>query len=172
MARHRDLSGYDVEDRTYSIDEWLDLERRTGKKFEYHEGRLLPFEMMAGGTFEHSVISANVTTALQRRFFDEGAPARCRTCSSDLRIKIPGTGRYLLPDGAVVCGEPVFDAAVKTAVRNPVVVAEVLSESSEGYDAGEKFEYYSSLPTLRHYLLVSQLERRVEVRTRADAAAT
>ena len=170
MARYRQLSEYDVEDRTYSIAEWLELERRTGKKFEYHEGRLLPFEMMAGGTFEHSVISNNVGGALYRRFYDEGLPARCRTCSSDLQIKIPGTGRYLLPDGAVVCGAPAYDTTVKTAVRNPVVVVEVLSESSEGYDAGEKFEYYSALPTLRHYLLVSQEESRVEVRTRTDAA--
>ena len=168
MALHHDLSAYDVEDRTYSIDEWLSLERRTGKRFEYHEGRLLPFEMMAGGTFEHSVIGANVVIALGRRLHDQGLPARCRTCSSDLKIKIPGTNRYLLPDAAVVCGTPEFDAIVKTAIRNPTVVAEVLSESSERYDPTRKFEYYSALPTLRHYVLVSQDEAHVEVRTRRE----
>ena len=168
MVLHHDLSAYDVEDRTYSIDEWLALEARTGKRYEYHEGRLLPFEMMAGGTFEHSVIGANVVTALGRRLHDLGLPVRCRTCSSDLKIKIPGTNRYLLPDAAVVCGAPEFDARVKTAIRKPTVVVEVLSESSERYDPTRKFEYYSALPTLRHYVLVSQDEAHVEVRTRRE----
>ena len=61
--------------------------------------------------------------------------------------------------------------SLASAVVNPVVVFEVLSPSSEGYDRGRKFEFYGALASLREYVLVDQERRRVEVRHRADADA-
>ena len=168
MARHVDLNDFGVENRTYSLAEWEAIEARTGERFEYHEGLLLPVRAMAGGTFEHAVLGANATGVLYAQLLATDPDVRCRTCSSDLRIKIPGTDRYLYPDAAVVCAPPVYDEAIRMAIRNPVVVVEVVSESSDGYDHGRKFEYYSALETLRHYVLVAQDEHHVEVRSRGE----
>ena len=79
--------------------------------------------------------------------------------------------RYVYPNAAVVCGRPVYDRLVPTAVLNPLLVAEVQSPSSEAYDAGEKFDYHAALESLRAYVLVAQDRPRVEVRARADAGA-
>ena len=39
---------------------------------------------------------------------------------------------------------------------NPVVLIEVLSDSTEAYDRGKKFEHYRTIPSLKHYVLVAQ----------------
>jgi Uma2 family endonuclease len=48
-------------------------------------------------------------------------------------------------------------------VTNPTLIVEVLSESTEKYDRGEKFAHYMRIPSLQEYVLVSQSERRIEV---------
>lgn len=170
MALRQDLSAFGLEDRSYSVDEWLAIEARTGERFEYHEGQLVHWRMMAGGSLAHSEIGGNLVYLLgggvRRRERDDPRALRCGVHASDLRIKIPDTDRYVYPDAAVVCGPPVPDTRIPTAIRNPVSVAEVLSPSSVQYDTGVKFRYYASLGSLREYVLVSQEEPLVEVRSR------
>ena len=48
------------------------------------------------------------------------------------------------------------------------MVVEVLSDSTEGYDRGDKFRYYQTIPSLTDYLLVAQDEARIELYTRDD----
>jgi Uma2 family endonuclease len=55
------------------------------------------------------------------------------------------------------------------AAVNPVVLVEVLSDSSEAYDRGEKFAHYRRIPSLREYVIVSQREPRIEVHRRNEA---
>lgn len=169
MAQQTSLAAFGLEDRSYSIDEWLAVERRTGEKFEYHEGRLVPVRMMSGGTAAHAHLGANVVGSLYAALLDRADAAPCNVYTSDLQVMINDRARYVYPDAAVICGRPEFDARVATAVRNPVVVAEVLSPSSVGYDTGEKFAYYASLATLREYVLVEQSAPWVEVRSREGA---
>ena len=169
VSRHYDLSAYDLENRTYTVEEWQEIERRTGERFEYHQGRLLSVSMMAGGTHQHSRIGGNIIGAVYRALYPDTSREHCGVHSSDLQIYVPRLGRYLYADATVVCGEPAFDARVPTAITNPVVVVEVLSSSSAAYDAGVKFDYYSSLPSLRDYVVVSQEDTIVEVRSRGDA---
>ena len=173
MAQLTSLAEFGLEDRTYSIAEWLAIEERTGERFEYHEGLLVPFRAMAGGSYAHSAIGGNVVYALgaatrERQAARPAAPL-CGAHTSDLKLVIPGTNRYVYPDAAVICGKPEYDARVPSAVRNPVVVAEVLSPSSAKYDTSEKFAYYASLPTLREYVIVEQEATWVEVRSRKEA---
>ena len=173
MALYQDLSQFGIANRSYSVAEWQELERRTGEKFEYHNGRLVHWRAMAGGTFAHSAISGNIIYALgaavRERERDDASAVRCGVHTSDLKLKLPDSARYVYPDAAVVCGSPEFDAAVPTAVRNPTVVTEVLSPSSEQYDGGKKFSYYAKLDSLREYLLVTQDAHQVEVRSRREA---
>jgi Uma2 family endonuclease len=69
---------------------------------------------------------------------------------------------YTYPDLVAVCGEPRFEDPAVDTLLNPVLIIEVLSDSTERYDRGAKFTHYRSLPSLREYLLVSQTECRVE----------
>ena len=66
----------------------------------------------------------------------------------------------------VVCGPLAADPDDPNAVSNPTVLVEVLSDRTEAYDRGEKFEHYRLIPELREYVLVSHRERLVEVRRR------
>jgi Uma2 family endonuclease len=83
-----------------------------------------------------------------------------------MRIHIPSTGRYVYPDASVVCGRPEFQDEARDTLLNPTVVVEVLSDSTEAYDRGEKFVQYQSMPSLTHYVLASQRAPRIEVFTR------
>jgi Uma2 family endonuclease len=45
---------------------------------------------------------------------------------------------------------------------NPIILIEVLSESTESYDRGKKFEFYRTIPSLKEYILVSTTHRKIE----------
>ncbi len=69
-----------------------------------------------------------------------------------------------------MCGPLVTYRVAKLgeAIINPTLVVEVLSESTEKYDRGEKFSHYMKLPSLQEYVLVAQDERRIEVFRRPE----
>lgn len=69
---------------------------------------------------------------------------------------------YTYPDVVAVCDEPRFEDTHIDTLLNPLVIVEVLSESTEAYDRGEKFAHYRRLDTLREYVLVAQDKVRVE----------
>ena len=79
-----------------------------------------------------------------------------------MRVKVSETGMYTYPDLVAACGEPRFEDQAVDTLLNPVLIIEILSDSTERYDRGAKFTHNRSLPTLREYLLVSQTECRVE----------
>ena len=87
---------------------------------------------------------------------------------NDMRVKVSPTGLYTYPDVAVACGEVLFDDEVRDTLLNPVVLVEVLSESSERYDRGEKFAAYRRLESLQEYVLADPDTRRVEVYRRNE----
>jgi Uma2 family endonuclease len=134
---------------------YLAFERAAEERHEYADGEIFA---MAGGTREHSLIAGNIfrelSTALLAR--------RCEAHASDMRIHIPSTGRYTYADALVVCGKLVFTDEVRDTLVNPVVIVEVLSDSTEKYDRGDKFEQYQTIVSLRDYVLVSQKKVRVE----------
>lgn len=142
-----------------SPDEYLQLEERAELKSEYFDGAIYA---MAGGEPEHNLVSGNVIGALWGQL--EGRP--CDVYSSDQRVKVPATGLYTYPDVTVVCGEPEYEASRPRSLLNPTLVVEVLSESTESYDRGEKFAQYQSLGSLREYVLIATDRRRIERYTR------
>src|SRR5262249_16087084 len=78
--------------------------------------------------------------------------------SSDVRVRTTPTGLFAYPDLSVVCGELVFHDEKRDVLTNPVLLVEVLSDSTEAYDRGRKFFQYREIETLTDYLLVSQKE--------------
>src|SRR6266571_5039475 len=135
--------------------EYLDLERSLESKNEFFDGEVFA---MSGGTPLHSQIAANLIQVIGRRL----SGGRCVVYTSDLRLKIQATGLFTYPDLSVVCGPIQFAAGTDDTVVNPTVIVEVLSDSTEAYDRGKKFENYRQMSSLREYLLVSQKEPRID----------
>jgi Uma2 family endonuclease len=88
--------------------------------------------------------------------------------SSDVRVRIEATGRSTYPDLSVVCGRLARASDDSDAITNPVVIVEVLSDSTEASDRGDEFAHYRRLPSVREYLLVSQHTERLEVFRRRE----
>src|SRR4051794_160523 len=147
-----------------TVDEYLEIEVSAEYKSEYFDGEVFA---MAGGTPEHNLISANLIRELGNQL--EERP--CRVYTSDQRVKIPDTGLYTYPDVTVVCGSPQFEGSDRRAMLNPTVIVEVLSDTAEAYDRGDKFAHYRRLASLREYVLVASDQRRIERFSRQEGAA-
>jgi Uma2 family endonuclease len=135
--------------------EYLQMERAAEVKSEFRDGEVFA---MSGGTYAHSIIAANIV----RHFGNKLEGSGCATCTSDLRVKIEMADLYTYPDVSVVCGERQFEDGTRDVLLNPSVIVEVLSDSTESYDRGKKFEWYRRIPSLREYLLVSQREPHID----------
>jgi Uma2 family endonuclease len=138
-----------------SPEEYLAFERASEQKHEYADGEIFA---MSGCTRAHSLITGNIQGELRSALLDRP----CEVHTSDMRVKIAAAGRYVYPDVSVVCGEPMFEDAEADTLVNPSVIVEVLSESSERYDRGDKFAQYRSVPSVSDYVLISQTTARVE----------
>ena len=130
-------------------EEYLRLERQADTKSEFHDGQMFA---RVGGSPNHS------GALLQRQL-----PNGCRTFNADLRIKVASAGFYTYPDCSVVCGDLEFFGNQSDVVLNPLLIVEVLSTSTEGYDRCNKFELYRAIPSFREYLLVHQDRRHVNL---------
>lgn len=134
-----------------SPEEYLSLERRAEFKSEYFDGVVYA---MAGGSERHNLIAANIIIALGTQLRDRP----CRVYPSDLKVRVPSSNRFFYPDVSVICGETKFADEERDVILNPILVVEVLSESTEAFDRGKKFLSYQQIPSLQEYLLVSQDE--------------
>jgi Uma2 family endonuclease len=139
--------------------EYLEQERRAEHKSEYFQGEVFA---MAGASRRHGLIVTNLVRELGQQL--KGKP--CEVYASDLRLRVTPAGLYTYPDVMVVCGDIQFADDQKDTVLNPVVLIEVLSESTRDYDRGRKFEYYRTLPSLKEYLTVAQDKPHIEQWTR------
>jgi Uma2 family endonuclease len=132
-----------------SPEEYLSLEREAEVKSEYFRGEMF---LMAGASEAHNLIVANLIAELRAQF--KNRP--CKVYPGDMRVKIPATGLYTYPDVTAICGEPEFEDDHRDTLLNPTVIIEVLSDSTEAYDRGKKFEHYRRIASLSDYLLVAQ----------------
>jgi Uma2 family endonuclease len=147
-----------------SPEEYLIIERKAKHKSEYVDGVMYA---MAGGSERHNLIAANLIISIGVQLRDRP----CRVYPSDLKVRVPNSKRYFYPDVSVVCGEIEFADDARDVILNPILVVEVLSESTAAYDRGKKFLSYQQIDSLQEYLLVSQDEVIVEhyVRQNNDA---
>jgi Uma2 family endonuclease len=135
--------------------EYLAIERKAEIKSEYFAGEMFA---MAGASRRHNMIAANVIRALGNQLLDRP----CNVYPGDLRVKIPRTGKYTYPDAVVACEPEQFEDEYNDTLLNPAVIIEVLSDTTEAYDRGKKFEHYQRIESLREYILISQYQCRVE----------
>ena len=147
-----------------SEDEYLAMERAALERHVYLDGEVFA---MAGASDEHKDISTNVVVSLANQLGD----GPCRVWAHDARVRsgpLPkspkrSAGLYSYPDIVVVCGEPKHLDEHKDVLLNPKALIEILSESTESFDRGKKFERLQRFnPTLTDYILISQDEPKIE----------
>lgn len=141
-----------------SIKEYIELEEKSLQKNEFFGGEIYA---MAGGKPSHALISNNIAAELRNRL--KGKP--CLAYNSDLATT---EDEFVYADASVVYGEIESYSEYPNAAKNPILIVEVLSDSSEKYDRGEKFRKYQQIESLREYLLIAQDRIRVEVYSKHD----
>jgi Uma2 family endonuclease len=139
-----------TEKKLVTIEEYLDIERRTGIKHEFYKGKIIP---MAGGTIPHNIISINILFGLGL-LLDTNPDYWI--FGSDQKIYLPDYEVYVYADALVVSGKPIESDDETSAIVNPILIIEVLSGSTEKYDGGDKFIKYQSLESFKEYVLIRQ----------------
>lgn len=130
--------------RRMTLDEFLAWEEKQELRYEF-DG-VAPVAM-TGGTFAHDAIQVNLLGELRERL--RGKP--CRAHGGNLKVNTGGKVRY--PDAYASCAE--YRRQDKFG-RDPVVLFEVLSESSERTDLIYKNEEYEALSSVQRYVVVEQ----------------
>lgn len=152
----------------YTVEDYLEIDRNSEERYEYLDGEIY---LMAGESGAHGDICTNLVS----EFRSQLRHSSCRARSKDTKVRSSGIirpsvttkGMFSYPDLVVICGAPQYHDEVTDMILNPSVIAEVLSESTEKFDRGEKFERYRNWnPTLTDYLLVSQDKPLIEHYTR------
>jgi Uma2 family endonuclease len=142
----------------YTVEEYLALERESEERHEFVDGFIYA---MAGESPEHNIICVNLTGELRAQL--KGTP--CQALSKDMKVlsgpdplpRKSKKGLFSYPDVIVVCGELKFHDRHRDVLVNPTVIIEVLSDTTEAFDRGDKFLRYQTWnPTLTDYILVSQ----------------
>jgi len=143
-----------TERKKYTPEEYLALEEKAEYKSEYLDGYIFK---MAGGTREHIRITTNVSRALENQLGDE-----CEVFPSEMKVWIQSLGKFFYPDVTVVCDEIKFYKNRRDAVENPVLLVEVLSDSTKVYDKEDKFFAYQQVKSFQEYVLIHQDKPLVE----------
>ena len=150
-----------TEEQVYTPQEYLAFEVGSPERHEYINGEVC---LMTGGTPNHNKIAGNFYAALN--FSLKRQPYQVFV--TDQRLWIPEKKIYTYPDVMVVQGELQLQEGRKDTIVNPLLIAEVLSESTRSYDKDAKFAAYRTIPTLREYLLIDQYEISIEQYVKTD----
>jgi Uma2 family endonuclease len=144
-----------TETKTYKAEEYLTLEVEAETRNEYRNGEIVP---MTGGTPTHNKLNSNLNALLWLGL--KGKPYDLFI--TDQRLWIPERNSYTYPDVMVIPRPIALQPGRKDTVINPILIVEVLSDSTEAYDRGGKFEAYRTIATFQEYLLIDQSEHHVE----------
>ncbi|MCL1489126.1 MAG: Uma2 family endonuclease [Pseudanabaena sp. Salubria-1] len=141
--------------KTYTVDEYLELEIASDIRNEYRNGEIIP---MTGGTPNHNDISGNLYLLLKPLLKAQGF----RVFHVDQRLWIPDIKIHTYPDVMIAPKPLEMQDGRKDTITNPCFIAEVLSKSTQNYDRSEKFAYYRTINTFQEYLLIDQYRVHVE----------
>jgi Uma2 family endonuclease len=147
------------EKKIYSREEYLILEEKSEEKQEYHNGEIIK---MTGGTTNHNILALKMASILLSFLEEEDY----QIYMENVRLWIEDYNRYTYPDVMVIKGEPIYEGKGKNTVINPVLIVEILSNSTKDYapqsgtfgEQNDKFDSYRTLPTFQEYLLVDQYQ--------------
>ena len=132
--------------------------REQTEKYEFFNQKL---RLMAGASPNHNRINRNLTSLLDRQIIQNNTNQE--VFANDMRtVSYLTYKNYIYPDLVVVDGIPYYDDEDGDNLANPSLIIEVLSDSTETFDRGDKFKSYRQTPSMKEYILVSQKERCIE----------
>ncbi len=136
-----------------TLDDYLQLEAQSPVKHEYIDGEAYA---MAGASDVHVTIAGNLFALLRSHVRGTG----CRVYIADMKAQIEARNRFYYPDVMVTCDSR--DQETSDYKRYPKLIVEVLSDSTEAFDRGDKFADYQTLESLQEYVLINTRHQRVE----------
>ncbi|MEL7494545.1 MAG: Uma2 family endonuclease [Cyanobacteria bacterium J06554_11] len=139
--------------------EYLEWESHQEIRYEYSNGEVFA---MAGGTKDHDKIAFNLRKVLDDKVETEG----CDMTGSEIEVMVQDGRFYRYPDLTVGCDKR--DRENETFYQFPKLIVEVISDSTENVDRGDKFQEYIQIPTLKEYVLVSSRQIQVECYRRGE----
>ncbi|MCI5123178.1 MAG: Uma2 family endonuclease [Candidatus Electrothrix sp. AR5] len=143
------------EQHQISPEEYLIGERAGDIRHEYFAGEVFA---MAGASREHNQISTNIVRLLGNQLLEKP----CSVFASDMKVKVQKKKKYSCPDIVVVCEKEAYEDEHNDVLLNSVVLIEILSDSTEAYDRGDKFSHYQDIPSFTEHILVSQYAFKME----------
>lgn len=141
--------------QSYTPAEYLELEEKAEYKSEYINGQIFP---MTGGSINHNRISGNLYIALSLALKHQNY----EPFIGDVRLWIPDKQIYTYPDVMVIEGNPTYYNNRTDTITNALIIAEVLSKSTQGYDRQAKFEDYRTIASFQEYILIDQNRMYIE----------
>lgn len=138
-----------------TAEEYLEIERHAEHKSEFYNGEMFA---MAGGSKPHNLIASNVGFVLNLHLRQRD----CLVYGSDMRVKIERISKYTYPDISVTCSKEIREEETDDVLLNPILIVEILSPSTAGYDRGDKFQHYQFIKSLQEYILIAQDACRLE----------
>ncbi|HEY9867024.1 MAG TPA: Uma2 family endonuclease [Candidatus Obscuribacterales bacterium] len=151
----------EVKPLLYSPEEYFKLEETAEFKHEYRDGDIIP---MTGGTTNHNQILVNLSAHLYFALRKQNY----RVFTSDVRLWMPDYRLYTYPDLMVIKGDVIYHENRTDTVLNPLVIVEILSQSTGSYDRADKFKYYRSIPEFQEYILIDQYQYSVTQFVKAE----
>ena len=148
-----------LEDKKYTIEEYLELEEKSDLRHEYYDGEIFA---MAGTTMNHNRIVGRLRSFLEGIFLPKG----CDVFAENVKVEVIKNFYYPYPDVILTCAPD--DISGTYIVRHPSILVEVLSKSSSVYDRDFKFRRYKEITSLQYYMLVSQYDCYIELYTRTE----
>ena len=145
------------EEKTYTLLEYLKLEELSMEKHEFVNGKIIE---MPGSKARHNEIAMNIAYAI--KYVVKPLPKKFRILNSDQKIYIEPENRSVYADALVVCEKLEFWKGREDLLVNPLLIVEVASRSTRGFDRGDKFLLYEQLPSFLEYVLVEQYRPQVE----------
>lgn len=132
----------------YTPEEYLAMEEKAEFRSEYDNGIITA---MAGGSLDHARIIGNIDRSISSKLNKD-----CESITTEVKIRVESYRKFYYPDVFVFCGKPNFYQKRNDTITNPILIVEVLSDSTEAKDRGEKMLAYRTLDSLREYVLVSR----------------
>jgi len=139
--------------------EFLTWEESQKEKHEFLQGETFA---MGGARREHVVVTGNAFASLKQLL--RNTP--CRAYMSDMKLQVKQLDAYYYPDVMVSCQKS--DHQAEQFLTQPHLIIEVLSDSTEAYDRGDKFAAYRQIDSLKEYVLIDIKHKRVECFNRTE----
>lgn len=138
----------------FTPEAYLEIERISPIKHEYLQGQMVAME---GASKAHVIITGNLSALLINHLRGTG----CIAYTIDMKVRLPSLNLFYYPDLAVTCDQR-DRISNEDFILHPKLIIEVLSDSTEAFDRGDKFADYKVLPEFEEYVLVHQKQILVE----------